>query len=142
METTQRKEPAQVSSTPRNLEQENTDLWRANSCLHRRIEFLEFVLKQRLQQTRNKYSDLKPYFETLQREALKIFLDLPAGTGLTYEEIYQEFHEKYPKVNTVFLYRRIRELVEDKKLWTSPDVESGKLRFYLILEKSEGEKST
>jgi hypothetical protein len=102
----------------------------------KRVEYLEFVLAERMKATRNRYAELKPYFETLQKEVLKIFLELPAA-GLTYQEIYQEFHQKYPNVNTVNLLRRIRELVEQKKLWTSPDPVSGKIRFYLKLDKTE-----
>lgn len=108
----------------------------------KRIEHLEFALAERMRVTRNRYAELKPYFETLQKEVLKIFLELPAGTGLTYQEIYQEFHEKYPAVNTVNLLRRIRELVEQKKLWTSPDPDSGKIRFYLSLDKTEEKEVT
>jgi hypothetical protein len=116
------------------------DLRQQVAVKQKRIEYLEFVLAERMQAARNRYAELKPYFETLQKETLKIFLELPVGVGLTYEEVYSEFHERYPAVNTVNLYRRICELKEEKKLWTCPDAVSGKVRFYLSVAQTEGEK--
>jgi hypothetical protein len=117
------------------------DLKLRNKALELKVEHLQLVLDQRMQVTRNRYAELKPYFETLQKEVLKIFLELPVGVGLTYEEVYQEFHVKYPAVNTVNLYRRICELKEEKKLWTCPDAVSGKVRFYLSVVQTEEERA-
>lgn len=145
METTKQPDRAVFSSDSRlgALLDELQDLRNWNKALERRVEHLELVLAQRFQTTANRYQELKSYFESMRGKVVKIFLENGAGIGLTYDEILKEFQMRYPHITTVNLQRRVRELVtDDKRLWESPDPETGKIRFYLTLEKSEGDKTT
>jgi len=113
-----------------------SDLRKQLEARQRRIDHLEFVLAERFKQTENRYRELQGYFETVRGMVMKIFLENGAGLGLDYDDIVAEFQRRFPKVSVTNLQRRIRELVQQGRLWTCPDRESGKQRFYLKLLES------
>jgi len=104
-------------------------------ALKRKIEHLEFVLTERSNATKNRYTELQKHFESMKNKIMLIFVDLPAGVGLNYSEIYKEFRHRFPSIPTQNLNRRIRELVSEGKLWASQDPETGKAQFYLKLKR-------
>ena len=139
MQTTiQKKQPRAVQSDPSKLidfiynqQKEIEDLKNRLGAKDRRIAYLETILNQRVKRTTNMYEKLKPCFESMKGKILKIFLDSPAY-GFSYNEIYQEFHQRYPAMPLQNLNRRIRELTRGGFLWSSPD-QYDKIRFYLRL---------
>ena len=84
--------------------------------------------------TQRSYDKLKPVFESQKKKILQLFHELGGGHGLTHEEIASEFRRQYPKISTVNLNRRTRELVFEGMLWSSPDPETGKATFCLKLK--------
>jgi hypothetical protein len=113
--------------------QELVDLWRQNACLHKQVQFLQFILTEREKLTENKYSDLKGRFNQMQDLAYRIFLENPT-MGFTYEEATEEWERRYPNINSMNLPRRIRELSEMGLLWRSVDPVSGKVKHYVKKE--------
>jgi len=101
-------------------------------ALRIRIAFLEKRMEQREVATVNFYQEKKIYFPEMQRKVMQIFLGLPATVGLTYPEILDEWKRKFPRVNYKNVPRRVRELVNQGKLWSNPDPD-GTARFYLKL---------
>lgn len=101
--------------------------------LRGRITFLEWRLSQRLEITVNDYAKLSPYLEKMKGQIMKIFLELSPDQGLNYEEIMTEFRNRYPDFQTKNVPRRVRELVNEGKLWVSIDPDR-KARVYLKLK--------
>lgn len=123
---------AVILSTPRNLEQENTDLWRQNAALHKENEFLRIRLQQREQVTRKNYESMRKYFDQMKGKIMDIFMDLPVTMGLSHPEIAEAFRERYPAIRSCDLPRRTRELVQEGALWSRE--ENGVAKFYLKLK--------
>lgn len=99
----------------------------------RRIQWLERILAQRNVVTKRNYQKFKPVFESQKKKILQLFHELGGGHGLTHEEIASEFRRQYPKISTVNLNRRTRELVASGQLWSRPDPQSKKALFFLKL---------
>lgn len=132
---------SQTEFIDRLLAQRDDDKARIQT-LRLRIAFLEQRLEQRSEKTKKDLKKLMPYFKTMRKKIMKIFVDMPTSVGLTHQEIIEEFRSRFPKVNTAHVPRRVCELVSDeRKLWSKTD-EKGKVRFYLRLKDlKDGEKS-
>jgi hypothetical protein len=108
-------------------------------ALEKKKEFLESVLHERFEATKKRrYDELKGYFSSVRDKVFSVFLEngeYAATHGFTHEEIVAEFGKKYPAIPTTNIPRRVRELVEEKKIWAAPDPETGKAVFRLKLEK-------
>lgn len=102
----------------------------------RRIAFLEFILTQRTETTRNRYQQLKKHFSRMQDLIYKIFLDNPA-IGFSYDMLTEEFKARYPNVSSVNVNRRVRELAQQGRLWRTVDKETGKVKHYLRLDEQK-----
>jgi len=110
------------------------DLRARNKALQRKIAFLEDRLSQRQVETQKDYERLKPYFDSIKDKIMQIFLnDVPVTDGLSHGELQQRFSEKYPDVSITDLPRRVRELVNDDRLWRAEDPD-GMAKFFLKLK--------
>ena len=116
-----------------------------NKALRTRVSFLESVLHERVEVTKKKgYQELKHFFDSQRAKVFQIFLDdaeFAATSGFAHEEIIREFTKKYPAIPTTNIPRRVRELVEQKRLWAAIDRASGKVVFRLKLEKVDSQKT-
>lgn len=110
--------------------------------LRLKIIFLEERLEQREQKTVSHYNKILPQLKGMRDKIFKIFLEIPAQLSLTHQEIIQEFSKRYPMINTKNIPRRVRELVEEGKLWSKQDPDSNKARFYLKLKDLKGGESS
>jgi hypothetical protein len=111
-----------------------------NAALTKRVAFLEWRLSQREVATKKDFSTLKPWIDSVKLKILAIFNEeIPVTQGLTYPEIQNLYAQKYPRSSTTDVPRRVRDLVNDGKLWRCDD-EDGTVRFYLKL-KEEAEEA-
>jgi hypothetical protein len=118
------------------------DLIMQRETWKKKAEFYEARLQQRYEKTIHDYQKILPYLEHMRQKVLKIFMDLPPAVGWTHEEIQERFKEEYPMLCITNVPRRVRELVEQNKLWSQKD-EKGDVRFYLKLkdDKTSGKGS-
>lgn len=107
------------------------DLRQQNAALRRKVEHLEERLEQRFEVTVKNYQKLLPYLENMRAKVLQIFFELPPASGLTHEEIQEEFKAKFPMLNVTNIPRRTYELVEQRKLYSRQ--EEGRTKYYLRL---------
>jgi len=112
------------------------DLKAQRDALKKRVEFLEERLTQRYEETRKDFQRLQPYLENMRAKILQVFVELPPTIELCHEEIIEEFKAKYPMLSTANVPRRVRELVEQGKLWSHKD-EKGVVRFSLKLKEEK-----
>jgi len=109
------------------------DCRRQNEALKRRVSFLEWRLEQRNEETTKDFHAMQPFFESMKAKILLIFHDLPLSMGLSHQEIQDQFAKLYPMIDITNVPRRVRELVNEGKLWTFPD-DHNVARFYLCLK--------
>jgi len=116
------------------------DLQAKITALKRRIQFLEWRLKQREETTRKDFALLKPYFESMRQKIMEIFYEeIPVTQGLSHPEIQEFYAKRHPGSSTTDCPRRVRELVDQDKLWRFDD-RDGTARFYLKLKEAPEEK--
>lgn len=110
-----------------------------NEALKKRIAFLELILQQRTVLTEKTYSERKERFNQMQRLVYELFLANP-GQSFTYVQAQEEWLGMYPNLKTsaINVPRRIRELVQAKKLWQNIG-DDGLARFWLKLEEKRPE---
>jgi len=143
MVTEQTTTPADLKSLLKTINDQTEiirELTARNKALETRKEFLENILNERIKVTvRKRYNELKHYFDDVRGKALHIFLENPelsATHGYTHREFVDEFHKRYPAISVENIPRRVRELVQQKKLWVTSEPKRG-IVFRLKLEKSE-----
>ena len=110
------------------------DLKARNKALEKKVALLTWRLEQRERATKKDFEALKPYFESIRLRILTIFQEeIPVTQGLTHPELQSIFAEKYPNAKITDIPRRVRELVDEKKLWRRDD-DDGTARFFLVLK--------
>jgi hypothetical protein len=114
------------------------DLRGQNEALKKRVAFLEMILEQRVELTQSTYRERKDHFNQMQELVFKLFLQAP-GQPFSYVEIQEEWRRAYPHMasSAVNVPRRVRELVQLRKLWQNIDKSDGLARFWLKLEKKK-----
>lgn len=136
-------EQATASSDTKALLEVISDLTARNKALEKNKEFLENILHERVEITRKRsYAERKGYFDNMRDKVFSVFLEngeYAATHGFTHEEIVEEFAKKYPAIPTTNIPRRVRELVEEKKIWSALDPETGKAVFRLKLDQKTEE---
>lgn len=115
-----------------NLIEANAVLTHQLEAKDKRIRQLEFILDQRVRETKRMYDP--SHIEQMKDRVYRLFLACP-GLGFTYEEAEDEFEAIYG-FRSANVGQRMRDLRQDGKLWSSD--ENGKVRFYLKLAKAEG----
>lgn len=115
------------------------DLRAQNAALKKRIEFLEMVLQQRVELTQKSYQERRAKFNQMQELVLTLFMQNP-GQSFSYTEAQEEWLRMYPNLKTsaINVPRRIRELVQAKRLWSNIG-DDGLARFWLQLEEKQPE---
>jgi len=96
------------------------------------IEHLEYILRQRIMVTRNKYHESKKGFERMVDLCYQVFLKNPA-IAFTYDSFTKEFSIHFPKAPRGHLGRRLRDLYDQGKLWKDID-DKRRARYWLRLE--------
>lgn len=116
------------------------DLRAQNMALKKRVQFLEMVLEERTILTEKTYSERKEHFNQMQRLVFELFLQAP-GQSFSYVEIQEEWRRVYPHLasSAINVPRRVRELVQAKKLWQNIG-DDGLARFWLKLEEKRPER--
>jgi len=116
------------------------DVTTQRDALRRRVQFLETVLQQKIVLTEKSYAERKEHFNQMQRLVYELFLKNP-GMPFTYVQAMEEWRKVYPHMETsaVNVPRRIRELVQAKRLWQNIRESDGIAQFWLKLEQNEPE---
>jgi hypothetical protein len=117
------------------------DLRAQNAALHRRVEFLEMVLAQRVEVTQVKYQERKSHFSAMGDLVYRIFLDNPAKE-FTYAEVIAEWNQRYPNLESAAINapRRVRELEVAGRLWRSVRKSDGLAIYWLKLDEKPLER--
>lgn len=110
----------------------NAYLVRQLEAKEKRIQHLEFVLEQRVRETKRMYDP--KHIDEMKDKVYRLFLACPA-LGFTYEEAEQEFQTAYG-FRSANVGQRMRDLRQEGKLWSSD--EEGKVKFYLKLAETKG----
>jgi len=128
--------PAPALDEMVDLKARNKALARQVEFLTRQVEFLTWRLEQRERITQKDFEALQRHFENIKTKILTIFhTEISVTQGLTHPELQSIFAQKYSD-SVTDLPRRVRELVEEKKLWRRDD-DNGTARFYLTLKEND-----
>jgi len=116
------------------------DVTAQRDALKKRVQFLETVLQQKIVLTSQSYVERKEHFNQMQRLVYELFLKNP-GIPFTYVQMQEEWRRAFPNLETsaVNVPRRIRELVQAKRLWQNIRESDGIAQFWLALEQNEPE---
>ena len=113
-------------------------------ALQRKIKFLEEIIEQREKSTAKNWMELRTRMNALEHAIWGLFInDVPRGMGLTHTEIIELYKKCFPQVpftSVETISRRVRQLVTDGKLRRLDDPD-GTARFFLALEKRDGEEN-
>jgi hypothetical protein len=111
----------------------NAVLTRQLEAKQRRIEHLEYILEQRLRETKRQFNP--ELIDEMKSKVYRIFL-ANVGRGFTYEEAESEFEAMFG-FHSANVGQRIRDLRQERKLWS--DDKDGKVRFFLKLVEKVGD---
>jgi hypothetical protein len=116
------------------------DVTAQRDALKKRVQFLETVLQQKIVLTEKSYAERKLHFNQMQRLVYELFLKNP-GIPFTYAQAQEEWTKDFPhlKASATNVGRRIRELVQAKRLWQNIRESDGIAQFWLKLEQNEPE---
>lgn len=117
------------------------DVIAQRDALKKRVQFLEMVLQQKIVLTEKSYADRKQHFNQMQNLVYQLFLKNP-GIPFTYVQMQDEWKRAYPHLETsaVNMPRRIRELVQAKRLWQNIREGDGIAQFWLSLDENQLER--
>ena len=110
-----------------------------NEALKKRVAFLESVLEQRIVLTQKNYNERREKFNQMQELVFKLFLANP-GIPFTYVELEKLWEDSYPNLQNskINVGRRVRELVQLKKVWQNLRSD-GIAQFWLKLDENKPE---
>jgi len=117
------------------------DLKRKIEAQEKRIAELEALLSVRFEKTKTDYQRLKPFFDSQKNRVMQLFYDnFPCR--LSYDQIVELYRQRHPQGSTVHLARRIKEMVQEKRLVSSYDPQTKRVVFHLCLFPDDKANST
>jgi hypothetical protein len=121
----------EIDATVKSLIESSAILTQQLNAKQKRIDHLEMILQQRHIETRRAF-DPDKINEMIERVYL-LWLEASPGTGFTYEEAQEEFYQKW-RFRSSCVPQRMRDLRQQRRLWSKEDPESKKVMFYLTLK--------
>jgi hypothetical protein len=120
----------ELSTSIVTLIEANAALTRQLEAKQKRIDFLEFVLQQRAQETQKSFNPAA--MGVMCQKCYTVFLE-HSGVGYTYEEFNDAFKDRW-QFESAHLPQRLRDLRQMNLIWSTDHDGSTPVTFYLKLK--------